>query len=179
MEKAEKLSLYESIEDLSREELLVFISDLSKRWLAHDGLWFQAAEQKYGMDAAIELDRMAWEKFTVIEAKRIMKMLGLPQQGGLAALARALKFRLYAFINEQEIVWVDPCKLIFRMNKCRVQDARKRKKMPDFPCKSVAIVEYSEFARTIDTRIKTRCISCPPDEHPSAYYCAWEFTLEE
>lgn len=179
MEKNEKLSLYESIKDLSREELLVFITDLSKRWLAHDGLWFQAAELKYGMDAAIELDRMAWEKFTVIEAKRIIKMLGLPHQGGLAALARALKFRLYAFINEQEIVWVNPCKLIFRMKKCRVQDARKRKEMPDFPCKSVAIVEYSEFARTIDARIKTRCIACPPDDHPSAYYCAWEFTLDE
>lgn len=169
---------FDGVEDLSREQLLVFISDLSKRWLAHDGLWFQAAEQKFGMDAAIELDRMAWEKFTVIEAKRIMKILDLPEQGGLSALARALKLRLYAFINEQEIVWVNQHKLIFRMNNCRVQAARKRKQLPDFPCKSVAIVEYSEFARTIDARIKTRCIACPPDEHPSEYFCAWEFTLE-
>lgn len=177
MEKAK--DVFETIEDLSREELVAFIRDLSKRWLAHDGLWFQAAEQNYGMEAAIELDRMAWEKFTVIEAKRIMKLLDLPQRGGLTALARALKFRLYAFVNEQEIIWVNPHKLIFQMNNCRVQSARQRKQMPDFPCKSVAIVEYTEFARTIDPRIKTTCIACPPDEHPSEYFCAWEFTLEE
>ncbi|MFA5383931.1 MAG: DUF6125 family protein [Eubacteriales bacterium] len=27
--------------------------------------------------------------------------------------------------------------MIFRMNTCRVQAARKRKGMPEFPCKSV------------------------------------------
>lgn len=169
----------ESIKDLSREELLAFVVDMSKRWLAHDGLWFQAAEQKYGMEAAVELDRMAWEKFTVIEASRIMKFLGIPNDGGLPSLAKALQFRLYSAINEQEIVWVNHNKLVFRMNNCRVQAARKRKEMPEFPCKSVGIVEYSGFARTIDPRIKTKCITCPPDEHPNEYYCAWEFTLEE
>lgn len=169
----------ENIEDFSKEQLLDFIADLSKRWLAHDGLWFQAAEKKYGMDAAIELDGMAWEKFTVIEAKRIMKLLDLPEHGGLDALAKALKFRLYAFINTQEIIRPNPQTLIFRMNDCRVQSARNRKQMPDFPCKSVAILEYSGFARTIDPRIKTRCIACPPDKHPDDYYCAWEFTMEK
>ena len=65
-------------EDLSKEELLDFIGDLAKNWLAHDGLWFQAVEQRFGMDIAIELDRKAWETFTVIEAKRIKKRLNLP-----------------------------------------------------------------------------------------------------
>ena len=177
MKKAIELPLTVSIADLSREELLALVKDLSKRWLAHDGLWFQAAEAKYGMDAAIELDAMAWEKFTVLEAKRIMKFLGLPEQGGLQALARALRFRLYASVNEQEIVWAGPDRLIFRMTKCRVQAARQRKQMPDFPCKSVGLIEYTGFAKTIDNRIQTGCITCPPDEHPAEYFCAWEFTL--
>lgn len=164
---------------MSREELLSFIQELSKRWLAHDGLWFQAVEREYDMDVAIQLDVAAWEKFTVIEAKRIKALLNLPQEGGLEGLARALMFRLYAFINKQEIIWESDKKLIFRMNDCRVQGARKRKNLPDFPCKPVGVVEYSGFASTIDHRIKTRCIACPPDEHPSEYYCAWEFTLTE
>jgi hypothetical protein len=170
---------FNGIEEMNREDLIKFIKDLSTRWLAHDGLWFQAVEQKYGMDAAIDLDEKAWEKFTSIEAKRIMDLLGLPEQGGVDALEKALRFRLYAFINKQETIRVSPTQLIFRMNNCRVQAARERKNMAPFPCKSVGIVEYSGFAKTIDPRIKTRCLCCPPDEYPKDYHCAWEFTLEE
>ena len=165
------------IDDLSHDELKGFVADLAKRCLAHDGLWFQAVERKYGMDAAIEADRAAWEKFTVIEAKRIKNLLGLPENGGLEALAQALNFRLYAFINKQEILWINNNTLEFRMKECRVQSARSRKNLPDFPCKPVGLVEYSGFAATIDSRIKTRCICCPPDAHPDEYHCAWEFTL--
>ncbi len=39
-------------------------------------------------------------------------------------------------------------------------------------------VEYSYFAKTIDPMIKTRCVFCPPDDHPEDAYCRWEFTLE-
>ena len=64
---------------------------------------------------------------------------------------------------------------MFRMVDCRVQSARKRKGLPDFPCKSVGLVEYEWFAKTIDPRIETRCICCPPDAHPDDVWCEWEF----
>jgi hypothetical protein len=64
------------------------------------------------------------------------------------------------------------------MRDCRVQAARKRRGLPDFPCKPVGLIEYSGFARTIDPRISTRCLACPPDPHPPDIWCAWEFTLE-
>jgi len=165
--------------NLSKEELLDFIPDLAKNWLAHDGLWFLYVEEKYGMESAIELDKKAWEQFTVIEAERIMKRLNIEPNSGIPALIQALKFRLYAFINKQEIVEVSNKRCVLRMNKCRVQEARKRKGLHDFPCKPVGIVEYSYFAKTIDFRIETNCISCPPDAHPEEYYCAWEFVLQD
>jgi hypothetical protein len=65
------------------------------------------------------------------------------------------------------------------MNDCRVQSARKRKGLPDFPCKPVGIAEYAYFAHTIDDRIRTEVICCPPDDHPEEYYCAWLFNLED
>jgi len=163
--------------DLSKEEILGLLTDAAKNWLAHDGLWFQAAEKKLGMEAALELDAAAWESFTVIEAKRIMKRLGMEPGGGIPALIQALKFRLYAYINVQEVLEVSDKRCVFRMNRCRVQEARERKGLPDFPCKSVGIVEYSLFAKTIDPRIETRCIVCPPDARPRDVFCAWEFVL--
>ncbi len=167
------------LQHLSKEELINIIIDDAKNWLAHDGLWFQAVEAKHGMDAAIDADRAAWEKFTVIEAKRIMARLGIAAGGGIPALMECLNHRLYARLNLQECLEVSDKRVVFRMVDCRVQSARKRRGLPDFPCKSVGIVEYSEFARTIDPRIKTNCLACPPDAHPDEYWCAWEFVLAD
>ena len=173
MDHRERLMQY------SKEELISFLEDAAKNWLAHDGLWFLVTEDTFDMETAIELDRRAWEKFTVIEAKRIMQRLGIEPGSGLEALERALGYRLYAYLNVQECIRVDERTLVFRMNECRVQGARKRKGLPDFPCKPVGLVEYGNFARTIDPRFRTRCIACPPDPHPDEYWCAWEFMLTD
>ena len=167
------------LESLPREELIRIIQDDAKNWLAHDGLWFQAVEKASGMDAAIEADRAAWEKFTVVEARRILERLGMAPGGGIPALVEALKHRLYSRLNVQEVTELSDTRAVFVMRDCRVQSARQRKGLPDFPCKSVGIVEYSEFARAVDPRIRTRCIACPPDPHGSDLWCAWEFTIDE
>ncbi len=163
----------------SKDELIDLLEDAAKNWLAHDGLWFLAVEGELDMETAIELDRRAWEKFTVVEARRIMQRLRIEPGGGIPALKQALQYRLYAHLNVQETLDVDERTIIFRMNECRVQGARKRKGLPDFPCKPVGLVEYGNFARTIDPRFRTRCNACPPDPHPDEYWCAWEFTLAE
>ena len=167
------------LNNLSKEELIKIIVDDAKNWLAHDGVWFQAIEKRYGMDVAVEIDTEAWRYFTVIEAKRIMERLGIKPGGGIVALTECLKHRFYARLNLQECIEVTETRAVFRMLDCRVQSARKRKGLADHPCKSVGIVEYSEFAKAIDQRIQTRCIACPPDLHPEEFWCAWEFTLAE
>ena len=169
----------EELLKFSKEELINYIEDISKNWLAIDGTWFQAVEKKYGMQEAIDLDTASWNIFTVVEANRIKQRFNIPDNGGIPALIKALKFRVYANINKQEVVEISENRCVFRMKECRVQTARKRKSLPDFPCKKVGIPEYSLFAKTIDPRIETRCITCPPDSHPEDYYCAWEFTLKQ
>jgi len=168
-----------SLRALDKEALIRIVLDDAKNWLAHDGLWFQAIEKSHGMDVAIEADRAAWEKFTVVEARRIMERLGLRPGGGISSLLECLKHRLYARLNIQEATEVTETRAVFTMRDCRVQSARRRKGLPDFPCKSVGIVEYTEFARTVDPRIQTRCLACPPDPHPGDSWCSWEFTLAE
>jgi len=167
----------EELNKLSKQQLIEYIEDISKNWLAIDGTWFQAVEKRFGMKEAIECDADSWNVFSVVEAKRIMERFNLPKNGGIPVLITALKFRVYANINVQEIIEVSENRCVFRMNDCRVQSARNRKGLPDFPCKDVGIVEYTNFARTIDPRIKTKCICCPPDTHPKEYWCVWEFTI--
>lgn len=163
------------LERMPREDLAKLVETFAKNWLAHDGSWFLAAEEKLGMDAAIELDRESWRRFSAVEARRIMEVFDIPASGGLQALERALSYRLYAAVNRQSVSWT-PEGMEFRMIECRVQIARRRKGLPDFPCKSVGIVEYAEFARAIDPRIRTECLACPPDKTGDAC-CVWRFTL--
>ena len=132
-----------------------------------------------GLEEAMELNIKQWTRFTVIEAKRIMKRFNIPPNGGIPALIKALKFRVYANINIQETIEISENRCVFRMNNCRVQYARKQRGLPDFPCKGVGLVEYGLFAETIDSRIETNCICCPPDPHPEEYFCAWEFILKD
>ncbi|UCG17763.1 MAG: hypothetical protein JSV19_06975 [Phycisphaerales bacterium] len=167
----------EPLSDLSRQELLKLVILHARSWLAHDGCWFLAAEEKYGLDAAMALDTRSWELFSPAEARRIMKAFGIGRGGGLDALEQALRYRLYAVVNPQTIKRCDENALILKMIECRVQTARRRKGLPDFPCKVVGIVEYAKFAETIDPGIKTRCLQCPPDPiHDTGCICAWEFT---
>lgn len=154
------------------------LTDAAKNWLAMDGLWFQAVEQTYGMDAAIALDRVVWEQFAVIEAGRIIERLALPENGGLDALEVAFKNRLVSHLNTLEILRPDEKTLIVTIKTCRVQAARARKMMTPFPCRSVGMVEFPVFARTIDTRITTTCLSCPPEMLPGIPYCSWKFSID-
>ncbi len=166
-------------EQMSREDLLKALEMFAKSWLAHDGCWFLAAEEKHGLEEAIALDERSWERFAFAEARRIMSTFGIAQGGGLEALAKALDLRMYAAINEQRAEWsADRRTLRFTMDTCRVQEARRRKGLPDFPCRSVGTIEFTTFAHAVDPRIRTRCASCPP-QAPEGTYCSWEFTIEE
>lgn len=169
---------YPQLAGIDREGLIALLEDAAKNWLAHDGLWFQAVERAHGMAAAIAADTEAWRHFSAVEARRIMQRHGIAAGGGIPALVKALSYRLYSFINQQLVVEQDQHRAVFRMVDCRVQSARKRKGLPDFPCKPVGLVEYEVFARTIDPRIQTRCLHCPPDPHPADSWCEWEFRLE-
>ena len=165
------------IEDLNKEELLKLTNIFAKNWLAHDGCWFLAIEKKYGMDIAIEADTESWRKFTVVEAKRLIDFLELGKNSGIEGLKKALCFRLYASLNEDEII-VDGNTLEYRVKTCRVQAARRKKGLPDFPCKSVGIVEYGLFGNVIDERFEMKCVSCPPDITNTGYHCIWKYTLK-
>lgn len=162
------------------EETLVNLRDhVAANWLANDGIWFQAVENSKSMADAKHCNDASWEKFSPMEAWSIKRILNLPEQAGLNGLKQALQFRMYAFINKQSFAEETENSFIFHMDDCRVQSARKRKGLDDYPCKSAGIIEYSTFAEAIDSRIKTECICCPPDHHPDEYYCAWKFFIEK
>jgi len=92
-------------------------------------------------------------------------------------VGQAMSLRLYGVVNAQRAEWSEDRKCLhFFMDECRVQEARRRKGLPLFPCKQVGLVEFRTFAETIDPRISSMCLHCPPDA-PDDKYCGWEFTM--
>ena len=172
-----ELKASSAFEKMTKSQLREALDDACRLWLAHDGLWFLAVESAYGLNEAIDLDRETWREFTKIEARRILKRIGVEEgKGTIDDLALAIRHRLYANINK---IKIEKRRNSLRMTMvdCRVQSARQRKNMELFPCKTVGIVEYSEFAKVINPGFVTSCGFCPPDRIGDEGYCQWIFTL--
>ncbi len=163
----------------SREELLLLISDIAKLWVTGDGLWFQAIEGPHGMEPAKAVNDSCWSIFARLEAFKIKSFLETNEMDILDTLEKALKLRIYSSINSHSSERDEDGNLLFYMTKCRVQSARRRKEMSDYPCRSAGIVEYTEFALGIDPKIVTECVYCPPDRVPDQQFCAWRFSLRK
>lgn len=159
--------------------LLKLLDALSVSWLAADGVWFQAVEGEGGMDDAKRVNDTCWSRFAALEARRILARPDFPDVAGLEAVKKALTLRMAARINDWEIVEETADSFVFRMTRCRVQFARKRQGLAEYPCKSGGMVEYRGFAWAIDPAVTVECVACPPDEHAEGWHCAWRFVLPD
>jgi hypothetical protein len=162
--------------EMEKDSLINLIKALSLNWLTGDGIWFRTVEDNHDMYTSKRCNDTCWTRYSPLEAAMIKSFLKLPEQSGLEGLEQALNLRLYTHINEQ-IIDRSGNELVLRMVKCLVQQTRKINKLPDYPCKSAGMVEFPAFAKTIDSRIEVDCLTCPPDEHPKAWFCAWRFYI--
>jgi len=169
----------QALAEKSREELILLVGDVARTWALGDSLWLQAVERAAGMAPANKVNDSCWAYFAHAEAFKIRTFLELGDRGGLQALEKALKLRIYSSINAHASEWQDDGSLLFKMTECRIQTARRVEGMAYYPCKSSGIEEYSNFASSIDSRIRTECSYCPPDRIPDEQFCAWRFTLEK
>lgn len=167
----------DALDLLTKDELKDLVRLYARNIYALDGVWFQSVEMENGMDQAMSHDGNAWIKFTCTEAKRIKKFLNLPDKGGLEGLRKALAIRFSALANPSVDIFWEGKSLVYRINECRVQSARKEKGMPYHPCAPVGFIEHDGFARVIDERIVTEKISCFPDVTDPGCACCWKFTL--
>ncbi len=178
LETPNKEDLASLVSEKSEKEVLELIRDLAKTWVASDGVWFQAVETSAGMFVAKEINDRCWANFAALEAFKILQFLGLSAGCGLVGLQEALEFRTYSLINKHVSEIMEDGSLLLTFHECRVQNSRRRKKMDDYPCKSAGLIEYSNFAAFVDSRIVTECVYCPPDKVTEEQFCSWRFLMD-
>jgi len=74
---------------ISQKQLVEY---LERSYGAVDGLWFMKAEEKFGFETALELDRQVWEVLPKIQARMLKRMLKL--NDGIEGLLESLEVRL-------------------------------------------------------------------------------------
>jgi hypothetical protein len=165
----------QELQALSKDQLIEVIRMFAKNWYTLDGLWFRAAEEEYGLEAALKLDYKMWESDGIIEAKRIKKLFHL-SDGGPEGVVKAIHFMTWAPSTGYRCE-PTPNGVLWTCTYCPAQEARKRNGLVEHPCKPAGISCFGGAAQVIDPMVRVRCVFCPPDPHPEDSWCQWEFTL--
>ncbi len=144
-----------------------------------DGLWFTLVEEKYGIDAALEIDIEVWRKLCLAQAKRVLEYLTVKESSPVRQLIRVIELDPMLNIFKPEAIELTDKHAVLRFTDCPPQKARLRDGRGEFPCKSVALAFLNSYIEVINPRIRMSCIACPPDKHPQEYWCQWQFDLQE
>jgi len=166
------------IEEIPKDKLADFIfMHLRDMWTV-DGLYYLGIEDKFGVEAATDIDRKVWEVMGKIEARKLKKLFDISGDD-IASMIKALRLSGWTLDLEKKEIIFKKEKVILRNVKCRVQNTRINKNLSEFACKPVRWDFLKAFAYEFNPNIKVLCNVCPPDNHPDDLWCEWEFTMRK
>lgn len=162
------------LEDMPKNLLLdLFALHIRNIWRV-DGLYFLGIEEKFGTEAATEIDANCWRVMGKLEARHLRRILKVDKidPASLILLLKNTSWALDIIEKEDEVF---ENKAVFRVTRCGTQETRMRKGLGIFPCKQVRFGYLKAFTEELDPDIEAVCRVCPPDEHPPEVWCEWEF----
>jgi hypothetical protein len=143
--------------ELSQEQTAEFFR---RSYTAIDGLWFMKLEERYGFDAALDIDNEVWKVFPKIQARALKGMLKLT--GGEGAFLECFTTKLgvegFAFQVERR----SPDGLRISISRCPWHDSMVKSGREALSGKIGACIcdtEYSTWAAEFDERLRFTSIS--------------------
>jgi len=174
--KAEKKDA-EFLREMSKKKLIDLLSLHIKNLWRIDGLYFTGIEEKFGTDAATEIDANCWKIMGKLEARQLSEKLGVKKEHmdvpSVLWVLRNTSWALYQL--GKEIQLLEDGTGIFRVTKCRTQQTRIQKGLGEFPCKKVRYGYLKSFVEELSPEIEVISRICPPDAHSEQTWCEWEF----
>ena len=142
-----------------------------------DGLWFSAVEQECGLDVALKLDEEVWRQLGQAQARRVRKGFAVKENSPVRTVIKMLQVDPIMVVYKPEIMALSDNKAVFCCTDCPPQKARVRDGRGEFPCKPVGIAFFRSYAEVVAPGMKLSCRACPPDAHPSQYWCQWQVEI--
>jgi len=168
---------YEMLKKTRKETLLDLLFMHVRNIWRVDGLYFLGIEEKFGTEAATQIDTGCWKVLGKLEARELKNLLRLKKHD-IPAFMHALKNTSWSLYQEEKQTEISPTKGIYRVSKCRIQETRISKALGVFPCKNVRFSYLKSFAEEFNPNIEVKCQVCPPGERPTGVWCQWEFSLK-
>jgi len=161
---------------VSKEKLFdLFFLHIRNLWRV-DGLYFLGIEEKFGTNAATEIDANCWKLMGKIEARELKEVLGI-KENDLQSLLKILRNTSWALYQTKKEIDITKTSIVFKVLECRIQEVRIRKRLGIFPCKQVRFGYLKSFAEELNPKIEVVCKVCPPDKKTKDFWCEWEFKL--
>jgi hypothetical protein len=176
MLKAEKDDS-EFLAEISKEKLIeLLLLHVRNLWRV-DGLYFTGIEEKFGTEAATEIDANCWKIMGKLEARELRERLGIKKEHmdipSVLWILRNTSWALYQIGKEAELL--EDGSGVFRVTKCRTQETRIQKGLGEFPCVKVRYGYLKSFVEELNPDLEVISKMCPPDSHPQNTWCEWEF----
>ena len=152
----------------------IFFTHIRNVWRV-DGLYFLGIEEKFGTQAATDVDAYCHKILGKIEAKALVKVLGLEERG-IPELMTVLKHSCWSLDLQEKTYEIAPDRAVLTVTMCATQLTRLAKDLPVFPCKQVRRGYLESFVEAFNPDLQCTCKFCPPDERSGDAWCRWEFT---
>lgn len=163
--------------EMGDKDVQEYLDFLLRQYRLTDAYWFLAVEDTFGTEAAVKLNEDIWSRMGGLAAIEIKERFTLEEEG-VARVLEALSYFPWTVIVGYETEETENGARI-RVPHCPPQAARVRAGRGEFPCKSMHLGEFSNFAKEIDEGVQVRCVMAPPDPHPEDLWCEWELRLRE
>ena len=155
---------------MSREQMADYIDVLSQNFWTVQNNWMALVTERYGNEAAAELDERIWNKWSAVEAYRFKKLFGLGN--GLPDVAKVITMSLAAEKGpSSEYQELNDQRLAFRVTDCPMQKARLARGWPELNCKPAFTAMWRAIAQVINPDIKVVEVYAPHDPHPDDNWC--------
>ena len=162
--------------DLTTEQMEDLIGAMMWFWGNLHQRWRLAAEKEYGLEGAVKIEMNFIGDVGKSQGRRYKQIFKIG--GGIAGLMEAFKYMPENFVEPFEVLELSEKRLIVQNPSCSVQKARTSRGKKVYPCKDIAIVYFTQFAREIDPKIRMTCLGCTPDES-EGFFCKWQFEMTE
>ena len=167
---------YEMLKKMPNETLLNLLSMHIRNIWRVDGLYFQGIEEKFGTEAATQIDTNCWKVLGKLEARELKNLLKI-EKTDIPALLQALRNTSWSLYQEEKETEGSQTRGVYGVTKCRIQETRINKELGVFPCKNVRFSYLKSFAEEFNPDIEAKCQVAPPEKRPTGVWCQWEFTL--
>lgn len=166
-------------EALPQPLLLDLLKTYCRLYYAVDGFWYVSVMNRFGNDAAVELDLWVWRKQVKYEMDRLTRLLGI-EGHDVPALIGGLGASPW-FVNlEQTVEFDGKGRAVLSVTRCPTLEALEKEGSgrEGRHCGTVELAIFKLYAEYFNPAIEVRGLALPPRQDRSGLCCQWEFRLK-